>query len=190
MFDFLKPAKAKAAIPAQEVMSTYKKFRLLSLAGVFIGYAAYYLVRNNFALSTPYLLQALSMTKTEIGFLSSSMLIAYGLSKGIMSSIADKASPKKYMAFGLVCCALVNVGLSFANGLYFFLGLVVMLGLFQGMGVGPSFITIAKWYPRRERGTIGAIWNVSHNIGGGLVAPIVAGAFIYWERTIGVWQVI
>lgn len=178
MFGFLKPGATKAAVPADQVMSIYKKFRFLSLAGVFIGYAAYYLVRNNFALSTPFLLNELSMTKTQIGFLSSSMLIAYGLSKGIMSSIADKASPKKYMAFGLICCALVNVALSFANGLYFFLGLVIMLGLFQGMGVGPSFITIAKWYPRRERGTVGAIWNISHNIGGGLVAPIVAGAFI------------
>lgn len=45
------------------------------------------------------------------------------------------------------------------------------------MGVGPSFITIANWFPRRERGRVGAFWNISHNIGGGIVAPIVGAAF-------------
>lgn len=32
---------------------------------------------------------------------------------------------------------------------------------FQGFGVGPSFITIAKWYPKQERGRYGAIWNIT-----------------------------
>lgn len=45
---------------------------------------------------------------------------------------------------------------------------------FQGMGVGPSFITLANWYPKKERGIYTAIWNISHNIGGGIVAPIVS----------------
>ena len=46
-----------------------------------------------------------------------------------------------------------------------------------GMGVGPSFITIANWFPRKERGRVGAFWNISHNVGGGIVAPIVGAAF-------------
>lgn len=45
------------------------------------------------------------------------------------------------------------------------------------MGVGPSFITIANWFPRKERGRVGAFWNISHNVGGGIVAPIVGTAF-------------
>lgn len=47
----------------------------------------------------------------------------------------------------------------------------------RGMGVGPSFITIANWFPRKERGRVGAFWNISHNVGGGIVAPIVGAAF-------------
>jgi OPA family phosphoglycerate-like MFS transporter len=30
---------------------------------------------------------------------------------------------------------------------------------------------------RRERGRVGAFWNISHNVGGGIVAPIVGTAF-------------
>ncbi len=43
------------------------------------------------------------------------MLIAYGISKGAMSVISDKADPKKYMALGLILCALVNVLLGFSR---------------------------------------------------------------------------
>lgn len=32
-------------------------------------------------------------------------------------------------------------------------------------------------FPRRERGRVGAFWNISHNVGGGIVAPIVGAAF-------------
>lgn len=112
------------------------------------------------------------------------MLIAYGISKGVMSSLADKASPKVFMACGLVLCAIVNVGLGFSSAFWIFAALVVFNGLFQGMGVGPSFITIANWFPRRERGRVGAFWNISHNVGGGIVAPIVGAALRYWQRTL------
>ncbi len=142
-----------------------------------MGYLAYYIVRNNFTLSTPYLKEHLDLSATQIGMLSSCMLIAYGISKGVMSSLADKANPKVFMACGLVLCAIVNVGLGFSTAFWIFAALVVFNGLFQGMGVGPSFITIANWFPRRERGRVGAFWNISHNIGGGVVAPIVGVAF-------------
>lgn len=145
--------------------------------GVFLGYTAYYIVRNNFALSTPYLKQVLHLSATQVGLLSSYMLIAYGISKGVMSSIADKANPKVYMALGLVLCALVNITMGLSSSFMVFAILVVLNGFFQGMGVGPCFITIANWFPRRERGVVGAIWNVSHNVGGGIVAPIVAVGF-------------
>lgn len=160
-------------MPPEKVEQTYKSYRFQALSGVFLGYMAYYIVRNNFALSTPYLKQQLHLSATEIGLLSSCMLIAYGISKGVMSSLSDKANPKTYMALGLLLCALVNIMLGFSTAFWMFAGLVIMNGIFQGMGVGPSFITIANWFPRKERGTVGAIWNISHNVGGGIVAPIV-----------------
>ncbi|AUQ43601.1 phosphoglycerate transporter PgtP [Yersinia ruckeri] len=172
----MKPKIATHKVPDDKVMATYNRYRVQALFSIFIGYLSYYIVRNNFTLSTPYLKEQLHLSATEIGMLSSCMLIAYGISKGIMSSLADKANPKIYMAMGLLLCALVNVGLGFSGAFWLFAVLVIFNGLFQGMGVGPSFITIANWFPRRERGRVGAIWNISHNVGGGVVAPIVGGA--------------
>ncbi|EFE09973.1 phosphoglycerate transporter PgtP [Citrobacter youngae] len=177
MLSIFKTGPAANKVPAEKVQETYGRYRIQALLSVFLGYLAYYIVRNNFTLSTPYLKEHLDLSATQIGLLSSCMLIAYGISKGVMSSLADKASPKVFMACGLILCAIVNVGLGFSTGFWIFAALVVFNGLFQGMGVGPSFITIANWFPRKERGRVGAFWNISHNVGGGIVAPIVGAAF-------------
>lgn len=177
MLSILKPKVATRKVSPEDVQRTYKNSRMQALLGVFFGYMAYYIVRNNFALSTPYLKNALHLTATEVGLLSSCMLIAYGISKGVMSTLADKANPKTYMALGLLLCALVNIMMGFSTAFWAFALLVICNGFFQGMGVGPSFITMANWFPRKERGLAGAFWNVSHNIGGGIVAPIVGMGF-------------
>ena len=177
MFSFLKPRTAAQKVPVEKIMSTYKQLRFRTLLGIILGYACFYIVRNNFALSTPHLKAELDISAASVGLLSSYMLIAYGLSKGYMSSLADKADPKRFMALGLVLCALINVVMGFSTSFTAFSILVILLGTFQGMGVGPCFISMAKWYPKKERGMIGAVWNTSHNLGGGIVAPIVAAGF-------------
>ncbi|KHN53994.1 phosphoglycerate transporter PgtP [Pectobacterium fontis] len=179
MLSFLKPKVATHKVPKKDIVAVYQHNRIQALIGVFLGYLSYYIVRNNFTLSTPYLKEHLHLSATEIGLLSSCMLITYGISKGLMSSLADKANPKMYMAIGLFLCALVNIGMGFNSAFWLFTVLVIFNGFFQGMGVGPSFITIANWFPRRERGRVGAIWNISHNVGGGIVAPIVGTAFAF-----------
>ena len=186
MISLLRPRSSKSHVPQDRITNVYRSLRRQTLLGITIGYACFYIVRNNFALSTPFLKADLDLTAAQVGLLSSYMLIAYGLSKGYMSSLADKADPKRFMALGLILCALINVLLGFSTGFTAFSILVVLLGTFQGMGVGPCFISMAKWYPKKERGIIGAIWNTSHNIGGGLVAPIVTlGFFLFGSEH---WQ--
>jgi OPA family phosphoglycerate-like MFS transporter len=124
-------------VPAEKIQATYGRYRMQALLSVFLGYLAYYIVRNNFTLSTPYLKEQLDLSATQIGLLSSCMLIAYGISKGVMSSLADKASPKVFMACGLVLCAIVNVGLGFSTAFWIFAALVVLNGLFQGWASAP-----------------------------------------------------
>lgn len=131
MLSVFKTGQAADSVPAEKIQVTYRRYRMQALLSVFLGYLAYYIVRNNFTLSTPYLKEQLDLSATQIGVLSSCMLIAYGISKGVMSSLADKASPKVFMACGLVLCAIVNVGLGFSTAFWIFAALVILNGLFQ-----------------------------------------------------------
>lgn len=47
MLSFLKPKAKSYTVPADKVMPTYKKLRFISFLGVFLGYMAFYIVRNN-----------------------------------------------------------------------------------------------------------------------------------------------
>lgn len=62
--------------------------------GVVYKRQGYYLVRNNITLSTPFIQNQLELSKSDIGTITGSMLIAYGISKGAMSVLSDKADPK------------------------------------------------------------------------------------------------
>ncbi|VEB56832.1 sn-glycerol-3-phosphate transporter [Salmonella enterica subsp. enterica] len=57
MLSIFKPAPHKARLPAAEIDPTYRRLRWQIFLGIFFGYAAYYLVRKNFALAMPYLVR-------------------------------------------------------------------------------------------------------------------------------------
>lgn len=136
----------------ENTLKIFQRKSIETLIGIFVGYAAYYIVRNNFIYSTSFLDQDLDLSKTEIGLLTGAMLITYGLSKGVMSILADKSNPKYFMATGLAFCIVINIIMGFTSSVYVFVLLVILLGLFQGRGVGTSVITIGYWFPRTRRG--------------------------------------
>ncbi|KFI46835.1 MFS transporter, OPA family, phosphoglycerate transporter protein [Bifidobacterium bohemicum] len=178
----------KPPVPAEQAESLFARYKWLSLVGVFVGYAAFYIVRNNFTLSTPELQQQLHLSKGQVGMLSSCLLISYGLGKGFMSSLADKANPKRFMVTGLVICALLNIGLAFFGVTFWATAFIlILLGLFQGMGVGPAFITLSTWFKKKNRGFITSVWNTSHNVGGGLVSPLAG--FMLGAVGTGNWRI-
>lgn len=59
MLNFLLSKPGTTTVAPDDVEARYYAMRMRALFGVFIGYVAYYLVRSNFTLSTPYLMKAL-----------------------------------------------------------------------------------------------------------------------------------
>lgn len=57
MIAWLKPAAFAAPLPPDQVDPTYRRLRRQVFVGIFAGYAAYYLVRNNLALAIPDILR-------------------------------------------------------------------------------------------------------------------------------------
>ena len=57
MLDMTKPAGSVVAVPPASIDAEYRRYRRQVFAGIFAGYAAYYLVRNNLALAIPDILR-------------------------------------------------------------------------------------------------------------------------------------
>ncbi len=175
MIGFLKPPRHHPTLPKDQVDTSYTRLRWQVYTGIFVGYAGYYLVRKNFSLAMPHLVEQ-GYTKAELGFALSGVAIAYGLSKFIMGSVSDRSNARSFMTTGLVMSSLIMIFMGLvpaatASVTVMFL-LLLANGWFQGMGWPPSGRTMVHWFSASERGTRMAFWNVAHNVGGGLVGPI------------------
>lgn len=175
MFKFLKPPLDKPLLPKSEIDGTYKKMRWQVFFGIFVGYAGYYLVRKNFALAMPDLIEQ-GFSKLELGFALSGVAIAYGLSKFLMGNVSDRSDARKFMPIGLLMSGLIMITMGFfpfaTSSVTIMFILLLFNGWFQGMGWPPSGRIMVQWFSIKERGTKMSIWNTAHNIGGGLIGPL------------------
>ncbi len=177
MKSVLRPAAETERIASERIDPEYKRLRWQVFTAIFIGYAAYYLVRKNFALAIPDILQDYPhYTKAQLGLAMTGLSIAYGISKFLMGSVSDRSNPRWFMPLGLILSSGVMFTFGFAKAVYTSLFLMVLLqalnGWFGGMGWPPCGKTMVHWWSTKERGRTVAFWNVSHNIGGGAVATI------------------
>ncbi|MBL9210871.1 MAG: MFS transporter [Opitutaceae bacterium] len=187
MLSILKPAAAAASVPPDRVDREYRRLRWQVFAGIFIGYAAYYLVRKNFALAMPDILKDHPQySKAELGWALTGLSVAYGVSKFIMGSVSDRSNPRWFMTLGLLLTAGVTAAFGAFPAIYGSLWAIVALqtlnGWFNGMGWPPCGKTMVHWWSTKERGVTVSVWNVAHNIGGGLVAKLaLAGVFLFHD---------
>ena len=178
MFGFLRPEAFAAPLPAAAVDPTYRRLRRNVFAGIFVGYAGYYLVRGNLALAIPDILRAHpEYTKAQLGSAITGLYIAYGLSKFLMGSVSDRSNPRYFLPLGLLLSSAIMAafGLSttaFAS-LLVIVAVQVLNGWVQGMGWPPSGKTMVHWFSTRERGLTVSFWNTAHNVGGALVAGFI-----------------
>src|SRR5690606_33346086 len=182
-----KPAPHIDAKPLDRIDPEYKRLRLQVFLGIFIGYAGYYLVRKNFSLAMPDLIDQ-GFSKGDLGLALSGVSIAYGLSKFLMGNVSDRSNARVFLPAGLSLSAvtMILMGLfPFATAsLSIMFVLLFINGWFQGMGWPASGRLIVDCCSTKERGTKVSIWNVAHNVGGGLVGPLAIMAV----AILGDWQ--
>ena len=171
----LKPAGHKPMWPADKVDITYKQMRWRVFLGIFVGYAGYYLVRKNFSLAMPDLIEQ-GYSKSDLGWALSGVSIAYGLSKFLMGNVSDRSNARNFLTIGLILSALTMIIMgvfSFATSSVVVMFVLLFInGWFQGMGWPACGRVMVHWFSVKERGTMMSIWNVAHNVGGGLIGPI------------------
>src|SRR5471030_2139477 len=112
MLSIFKPAAHQAPVAADHVDPLYRRLRWQIFMGIFFGYAAYYLVRKNFALAMPYLIDQ-GFSRGDLGFALSGISIAYGISKFIMGSVSDRSNPRVFLPAGLILAAAVMLFMGF-----------------------------------------------------------------------------
>lgn len=190
----------KPQLSEAEVNAKYPRMRLQVFMGIFIGYATFYLIRNNVPLVTPILTKELGFSNAAIGALSTALLLAYGFSKFFTAMISDRSNARLFLPIGLVLSGIANILLALTGYMGEGAGaagygaaiasimatIMVFNGIFQGMGWPPSGRVLVNWFSTSERGAKVSWWNTAHNVGGALSGLLVAWGFSLFGKT---WEV-
>ena len=175
MIGFFQPAAHIPQVPADKQGPLYTRLRWQIFMGIFFGYAGYYLVRKNFSLAVPYLVEQ-GFSRGDLGFAMSGVAIAYGISKFLMGAISDRSNPRIFLTVGLLMSAAIFLLMGFVpwatSSITIMFVLLFINGWVQGMGWPPCGRTMVHWWSQKERGEIVSIWNCAHNVGGGMVGPL------------------
>ncbi|MGO8757920.1 MAG: MFS transporter [Terracidiphilus sp.] len=171
---FLRPAPHTARVSLEQARRIYPRLRWQILESTFIGYAAFYLVRNNLPVVSKEMGQALGYSKDQIGDMMAVMVAVYGLGRFLMGSLSDRSNPRYFMPLGLLLTAACNFAFGAASSFHAQLALWAVNGLAQSMGWAPCGRSLSHWYSTSERGTVFGFWNLAQNVGGGSIGVIAA----------------
>ena len=173
----------KPRLPEEEVRRVYPRRRLSVFMGIFVGYAGFYLIRNNVSLVGPLLMDETGMNEIAIGVIANAVLFAYGLSKFFMATVSDRSNARYFLPLGLALSALTNLFIAFtpwvAGSLAAFATVMFLNGWFQGMGWPASGRTLVHWFSTSERGWKTSIWNTAPNVGAAGLG-VAAAAALSW----------
>ncbi len=178
------PAPHVPRLPDAEVKRKYPKLRWRIMEATFLGYAAYYLVRNNINVVKPEMQAQLAYTNEMIGSIIGMTGITYGIGKFFMGALSDRSNPRVFIAVGLLLTSIMNFAFGATSDYNLHLMIFAANGFVQGMGWPPCGRSMGHWYSERERGLTFSIWNTSHNLGGA-----IAGSLAAWSvHKFGGWQ--
>jgi len=167
MIGFFKPPRHRPQLPEERIEASYTRLRYQVYAGIFVGYAGYYLVRKNFSLAMPHLIEQ-GYSKTELGFALSGVAIAYGLSKFIMGSVSDRSNARNFMATGLVLSALVMIVMGLVPAATASVSVMFLL-------IGVHALDLV---PKKAAGTAAGFTGLFGYVGGAVSANVVIGALV------------
>lgn len=158
----------------KKVDQLYSHWRVRTLYASFVGYAVYYFCRKNLSAATPSLIAELGLSKTAIGTIWSIHYLVYGVTKFTNGILADRANARYFIAIGLLASAVMNVAFGFNASLIAFGATWALNGYFQSMGAPTCVRLMCHWFSPNELGTKWGFWNISHQVGGGVIL-ILAG---------------
>ncbi|MGO3796563.1 MAG: MFS transporter [Pauljensenia sp.] len=166
---FLSAPPPAPRLPDDVVAREFPRRRLQVFMGIFIGYAGFYLIRNNVSIVGPLLIDEKGLDKVALGVIANAVLFAYGLSKFFMATISDRSNARYFLPIGLALSAVTNLVVAFVPWVSASVGVFATVmfinGWFQGMGWPPCGRVLVHWFSTNERGWKTSIWNTAHNVG-------------------------
>jgi ACS family hexuronate transporter-like MFS transporter len=147
-----------------------------------LGSIVNYLTRSSLAVAAPTLTKSLGITEREYSWIVGTFQGAIML-QPISGYVLDVAGLKVGFAMFAIAWSFISMAHGLAHNWQTFAGLRGLLGFAEGCANPAGMKVTAEWFPARERGLAGGLFNIGASAGSMLAPPLVAWAILSYN-----WQ--
>ena len=151
------------------------------MIGLFmVGTVLAYLTRATLGVAAPTLLTDLDITTQQYSWITGAFQFGLMLSP-ITGYVLDVIGLKFGMALFAGAWSLITIAHGFANGWPSFAWLRALMGLAESSAHPSGMKAVSEWFPAKERGLAGGIYNVGASLGSMLAPPLVIWAILAYN---------
>ena len=149
---------------------------------IMLGSIINYLTRSTLAVAAPTLLDQLHITTREYSWIVGAFQGAI-MAQPICGYVLDVLGLKIGFAIFAISWSVVNMAHALAGSWQAFAWLRGLLGFAEGSANPAGMKATAEWFPAKERGLAGGVYNIGASVGSMVAPPLVAWAILAYN-----WQ--
>jgi MFS transporter, ACS family, aldohexuronate transporter len=163
-------------------MKKIKGLRWWIISLIMLGSVINYLTRSTLAVAAPEVLKDLHITTRQYSWILAAFQGAI-MVQPLCGYVLDVLGLKFGFAIFAIAWSFISMAHGLANSWQALFGLRALLGLAEGSANPAGMKATSEWFPARERGIAGGIFNIGASFGSMLAPPIVAWAILSYN-----WQ--
>jgi ACS family hexuronate transporter-like MFS transporter len=163
-------------------MRRFFGIRWLTIALIMLGAMVNFLSRATLAVAAPTVMENLHITTQEYGYVTGAFQLFIMLQFAV-GYVIDILGVKTGFAVFAFLWSVICMAHGFANSWQMLAGLRGLLGFAEGAFSPGGLKVVSEWFPAKERGLAGGLYNIGPSIGQMLAPPLVVWAILNYS-----WQ--
>jgi ACS family hexuronate transporter-like MFS transporter len=139
-----------------------------------------YLTRSILGVAAPIILHEQHISSAQYSWITGVFQLGV-MFQPLCGYVLDLVGLKLGFSVFVAIWSLLTIGHVFANGWLGFAGLRGALGLVEGSAQPAGMKVVAEWFPARERGVAGGLYNIGASFGAVFAPPLVAWAVFHYN---------
>jgi len=147
---------------------------------VTIGTIINYLTRSTLSVAAPTLMTSLHMSEKNYGIITG--VFQFGIMlQPVAGFLLDIVRLRLGLFLFALAWGLITMAHALAGSWPVLAWLRGLQGFVEGVAQPGGMKVVAEWFPARERGLAGGLFNIGASLGGVLAPPLVAWAILYYN---------
>src|SRR5262245_38397450 len=183
--DYLSMEESPATIRARGATTALfkvKRLRWWMMGLIMLGSILNYLTRSTLSVAAPTVLQDLHINEHQYSYVVAAFQVAI-MFQPLCGYVLDVLGLRVGLAIFAFVWSVVNMAHGLAHNWPMLAGLRAMMGFAEGSANPAGMKATAEWFPAKERGLAGGVYNIGASVGSMLAPPLVVWAILNYN-----WQ--